>query len=214
MRLLYGLAVTADPDSEPIEVGELKEHLRVDHDLEDAKIASLGKAARQWAEKELDCSIAVQTWEMSLDRFPNLYWPDFNPCTYAQEKEIIDLPRQPLLYDEDDEDSHPVTIQYVDTAGVLQTLATSDYQVDHRRRPARVAPAPAKYWPTTQEGRLRAVRVEYTAGFETLPADLKAGLLLLVGHWYIHPEAVNVGTLAELPLGVRSLLMPYWSGRY
>lgn len=39
-------------------------------------------------------------------------------------------------------------------------------------------------------------------------------MLLLIGHWYEHREAVNVGNIINtMPLSVEALLMPYrvWS---
>jgi hypothetical protein len=37
-------------------------------------------------------------------------------------------------------------------------------------------------------------------------------MLLLIGHWFQHAEAVVIGTIAgDLPLGVRSLLAPFVS---
>jgi hypothetical protein len=48
-----------------------------------------------------------------------------------------------------------------------------------------------------------------------VPEELIAATLLLVGTWYENREAVVVGTTAtELPLSVKSLLMPYTSIRF
>jgi len=43
--------------------------------------------------------------------------------------------------------------------------------------------------------------------------DIKVAMLLLVGHFFLNREAVTTNlTPTELPLGVRSLLMPYRVG--
>ena len=40
--------------------------------------------------------------------------------------------------------------------------------------------------------------------------DVKAAMLLLIGHWYANRESVAIGqTVAEVPLAVESLLQPY-----
>lgn len=40
--------------------------------------------------------------------------------------------------------------------------------------------------------------------------DVKAAMLLLIGHWYANRESVAIGQIvAEVPLAVESLLQPY-----
>ncbi|EAA9217018.1 phage gp6-like head-tail connector protein [Salmonella enterica] len=40
--------------------------------------------------------------------------------------------------------------------------------------------------------------------------DVKAAMLLLIGHWYANRESVSVGqTVAEVPFAVEALLQPY-----
>lgn len=40
--------------------------------------------------------------------------------------------------------------------------------------------------------------------------DVKAAMLLLIGHWYANRESVVVGqTVAEVPFAVEALLQPY-----
>lgn len=60
------------------------------------------------------------------------------------------------------------------------------------------------------------VTVTYTAGYantdddqSTVPAALKAAIMLLVGHWYHNREAVVSSSVSELPLAVASLIAPY-----
>lgn len=43
-----------------------------------------------------------------------------------------------------------------------------------------------------------------------LTEDVKAAMLLLIGHWYANRETVIVGdTVAEVPFAVEALLQPY-----
>lgn len=40
--------------------------------------------------------------------------------------------------------------------------------------------------------------------------DVKAAMLLLIGHWYANREAVNIGNItSEIPFAVEALLQPY-----
>ena len=61
---------------------------------------------------------------------------------------------------------------------------------------------------------LGGVAVEYTAGYgdtaADVPAPLRQAMLLMIGHWYEHREAVITGPIStELPLTARALLAPY-----
>ena len=50
----------------------------------------------------------------------------------------------------------------------------------------------------------------YTAGFTTVPEDIKLAIKMLVNTLYERREDVIVGTIvADFPLGVKALLMPY-----
>ena len=55
-----------------------------------------------------------------------------------------------------------------------------------------------------------AISVTFVAGYEDVPAPIKAAILLMVGHWYQNREAVAVGvTVENLPMAVDALLAPY-----
>jgi hypothetical protein len=50
----------------------------------------------------------------------------------------------------------------------------------------------------------------YTAGFTTVPEDIKLAMKMLVNTLYERREDVVVGSIvADFPLGVKALLMPY-----
>lgn len=65
-------------------------------------------------------------------------------------------------------------------------------------------------WPTPKAD--TPIALTYTAGFETVPAELDNAILLMTGHFYANREAVNVGgSVTELPLAVEALCGPYRS---
>jgi uncharacterized phiE125 gp8 family phage protein len=59
--------------------------------------------------------------------------------------------------------------------------------------------------------------VEYVAGYGTaaaVPANFKAAMLLMIGHWFENREAVTLGSPAyEIPLTVQHLLLPFRAWR-
>lgn len=71
------------------------------------------------------------------------------------------------------------------------------------------------YLDTTQtpaESHPMAWRLRLSVGEATLPKALYHALLLLVGHYYRNREAVDTERLADIPLGIQTLLNPYKVG--
>jgi uncharacterized phiE125 gp8 family phage protein len=200
MREPYTLELHEAPESEPVTVAELKAHLRITADDEDDLLSGLIVAAREFVEISAGCQIVAATWDMSMDRFPC----HAHPIQYAYGQ--IDLPRFPV--------SEVESITYYDTDGEVQTLSSDQYQVDGQARSPRICPAPLTVWPVTQIGRINAVVVRFVAGYETIPERLKVTIKLLAGHLYEHREATITGSLAEIPLGLRTLLRSCSSGGY
>lgn len=181
-----GVRVIQHPTEESLSLAEAKAHLRVDADDEDALIGSLIAAARITVERQCWRQLAQATLQLTLDAFPA--------------GDVIYLPRPPLVSVE--------SIQYEDLAGETQALDEGNYYVDATSEPGRVALRSGHTWPDTnlQPG---CVVIDYVAGLEPadVSPDVKAAMLLIVGHLYAHREAAVTGMTAnELPLGVSALL--------
>jgi uncharacterized phiE125 gp8 family phage protein len=58
------------PAVEPVSLADMKAHLRVDDDAEDALIEGLVKAARLMVEAASRRLLVSQTWRVLLDRWP------------------------------------------------------------------------------------------------------------------------------------------------
>lgn len=169
----------AEPPTEPVGLAEAKSHIRVDYDDEDVLITSLISAAREHCEVVTRLTLAPATWEARLDAFP---------------AGAIELPHPPLLDVE--------SVRYVDEGGVEVEVPAVDYTVDTLTMPGTVAPVDR--WPDGRD-----VRIRYRAGYEDgkIPHAARQAILLLVGHWHAHREAVVTGTIAtEIPLAVDRLL--------
>ena len=181
----YGLThIELSPSTtgpEPVTVDEAKTALRVNADDEDSYIEDiLIPAARQHAELIQNSAIVRGTWELSLDRFPS---------------GSIVIPLQPVLSVDE--------IRYFDSNGTEQILNPASYTIDTRSFRARID---CESWPET-ERRLNAVTVQFEAGYNVVPANIKQAILLLVAHWFEHREAVASSTVAsEIEFAVTALL--------
>lgn len=103
----------------------------------------------------------------------------------------------------------PVTqiesLKYIDGAGVEQTVEAGLYT----HFTDRLDLVPGARWPQLR-GDAGGVRLRFKAGHDRIPPPVKQAVLLLVGQWYRHRMAINVGNIVnELPNGVKALLGPY-----
>ena len=160
------------PAALAVTLAEAKAHLHVDASEDDAWITANITAAVSDAEHRLGRALVNQTWELTLDAFPP----------------AIELPNPPL--------ASVTSVKYIDTAGIEQTLAGSAYTVDTDNEPGMLIPAYGTSWPATR-ATSNAVRVRYVVGYgidgTTVPASIKAWILLRVGALYEHRESVLIG---------------------
>lgn len=154
---------TTLPSTEPITLAEAKLHLRVDVTDSDAYITTLIKVARNACEERLERAIPSSGWTLTLDKFPTAIKLEYPP--------VISV----------------ASVSYIDTAGVVQTLASSEYIVDIISEPGYIVPAVDKSWPDTQD-RINAVIVVYTAGYATVPTPLTQWMLLAIGDMFANRE--------------------------
>jgi uncharacterized phiE125 gp8 family phage protein len=108
----------------------------------------------------------------------------------------------------------------VDSNGTTQTWAASNYTVDAPAgpecTPGRVIANYGVTYPSTQSIP-NAVTVRFVAGYgaaaSAVPYGIKAAMKLLIGHWWVNRQAVNLtgpgNTESTVPLGVDSLLWPF-----
>lgn len=178
---------------EPVTLAEAKGHLRVTSSDEDGLIDALIVAARSWAENFTGRALLPQVWDYFLNCF----------------EDPIEIPRPPLI--------SVASIKYVDTDGVLQTLATTEYSVDTAADRGLIRLAYGKTWPSIRS-QANAVTVRFTAGYAdaaTMPAPIRSACLLIIGELYERRETTIVGTIInEVPISAEYLLWPYRSLRF
>ena len=213
--MLLSTQLVTPPASEPVTIDQAKLHLRVDFPDDDLLITGLITAARQYAEKRTNRAFFNQTWMRTLDYFP-LYgkldgsrspserntWPY---STWYWDRVTIDLPHNRV--------QSVTSITYIDSNGQPQTLPTAAYNVDTTSIPARIAPAQGMFWPILNQYVPGSVQIKYVAGsygdgveVNNCPMTNVQAMLLLIGHWYEHREAVSELSLKNAPLAVDALL--------
>ncbi|MGH8304877.1 MAG: head-tail connector protein [Steroidobacteraceae bacterium] len=202
------------PLQEPLTLPEVKAHLRVDFDDDDAYIYDLVRAARWQIERRYRRALLTQTLVLGLDfflmpeftrdtMFPVSYWP---PTGYQYPLNSILSLRPPV--------QSVTSVKYYDPSGILQTVDPATYQLDNFSEPARLAPALTHMWPTTA-AIPNAVQIEFIAGAtdpRLVPEDIKQAMKLSIGHWYENREDVVIGTrlvALQLPAGAGNLMKPY-----
>jgi uncharacterized phiE125 gp8 family phage protein len=182
-----GLKLITGPTTEPVTTAEAKLHLKIEtaDTADDTLIANLIAAAREWSEQYTRRAFISQTWELGMDEF---------------EEEIL-LEKTPV--------SSVTSIKYYDTAGAEQTLATTVYGLSQHEEPNFIYLKYLQIWPTIR-GQEDDIKIRFVAGYTTVPASVKAAILLIVGHLYENREDVVVGRqVNDLPKGARYLLDPY-----
>lgn len=171
-----------------ITVEEAKAHLRVQHSAEDALITALIEAAYRHAEARTGRVFDTSTRTLVLDGF-------------GSTASAIELPWTPVQTIE--------SVEYVDPDGITQTLQTPPLRLETRALYPLLMPQWGTDWPATID-EPESVTITATVGMDETPADVRVGLLLIIGNLYENRESVVIGTISsELPMGVSMLLDPY-----
>jgi uncharacterized phiE125 gp8 family phage protein len=202
-----GYQLITAPAAEPLVLADVKLHLRVDFVDDDALIALLIVAARQYVEQITASSLVKQKWRLVLDSFPGSAEPSL-----VQFGRIFALPGNAVLLEKG-----PVTaidsITYIDMTGTSQIMPATDYVVDPSGQLARITPKFGKIWPIPLP-QIAAVQVNFTAGYAdaaSVPEGVKQWLKLRIGALYENREEVVSGrsiTVTPMPF-IDSLLDAY-----
>lgn len=174
---------TGQPAEQAIPLADAKTQLRVTTATDDAFIQTLIESAIDRTEKYLNRPIVETNVSEVFDEFaPVMTLGAANVSTVA-------------------------TIHYLDTDGVSQLLADTEYTVDTHEILARIFPKFEKTWPSTA-GVKSAVTVVYSAGWadaDSVPRDVIRAMLMMITSWYFcRDDSVRI-----LPTASEKLLKPY-----
>lgn len=177
----------AGPAEEPVSLAEARAFLKVDDVAEDGLIATLIGAARLHVEGVTGQALLAQSWRVVLDAWP-------------ADREVR-LPVSPFMALSE--------ITAYDAAGLGHEVPLAQFM----REPDRLLlPATVAGMPVLRER--QGLEIDYVAGFGTepgeVPADIRQALLLLVGYWFEHRDAVIVaGSGAVVPSGFDRMVAGY-----
>lgn len=153
----YPATVQTPPTSEPVTLQQAKEHCRIsaNDQSRDAELTLLIKSARASIENHCGIRLMPQTVEVECDSTS-----DFARFAQAPLRGIA-------------------SISYVDLSGAIQAVADDVFEARADGLSPSIALKPGKVWPN----RLQATRIKVTAevGYEEVPFDIVAALLLTVG---------------------------------
>lgn len=172
------LELMTPPATTPVSLEDVKDHLRIDGDHEDAKLTSFIEAATlrlDGADGFLGRALITQTWRLYLKAWP---------------QHTIGVPLPPCQAVEE--------VGYVDPGGVEQTMVGStDFFVVGPSEGTQVVRAGE--WPTTRDLPYSAW-MTFRAGYgepADVPAPIREAILSTVGAMYEHREAVVTGTIVN-----------------
>ena len=150
----------------PVELDEVKVHLRESGTSNDAYIQELIYSATDKAENENDLALNEMTFDLLLDDFPS----------------SIRLWKHPV--------SSVTSVKYTDTDGNTQTVTSSNYSTDLFEYPARIYPVAGYTWPGVKDT-ANAVQVRFVTGFASptvLPGDIKQAIYLIIADFMDNRE--------------------------
>jgi uncharacterized phiE125 gp8 family phage protein len=190
--MIRSITISSAPAVTPVSVTEAKTHLRVTQSGDDTYIGTLIEAATNEAERFMGRALINQTIELRLDGWPK--------------DGIFRLPRAPV--------ASVGSVKYYDTAGVEQTVTSTDYFTALSGDDPRVIFIPDFSWPDLQDGKPAAVKVTYAAGYgaagSNVPALIRAGILFLIAHLYEQRTPIVVGAaVADLNYATERCWAPY-----
>lgn len=186
------LQVVTDAAAEPITITEATYHLKsqgitFDSD-ETTELTSIIKAARLMAENHTRRKFITQTMKVFMDDWTTYVTLGVGPVSAI------------------------ASVQYLDTAGATQTLATSEYSTDL------ISSNPRVFFhgtlPDLQENKYNRVWVNFTAGYgaasTNVPEDIRSAIKMIIGHLWENRQDVIVGSqVNKMPKSSEYLLFPY-----
>jgi uncharacterized phiE125 gp8 family phage protein len=186
--------IVTGPSVEPLTLTQAKLFLRVDNSDEDDLITAFIVAARQAAEEYLNQKLITHSMECYLDSFSPIMELDLGPVQSI------------------------TTVKYYDADGDLQTLSSSNYNVDTVSQPARVQIDESVSIPTVDD-KINAVIIAYESGYGDtsvkVPSAIISAVMLILGDLYENRQDTIIGSqVNELPKGSKALLDLYTVKRY
>lgn len=181
--------ITTQPTTEPVTVAEAMQQCRLtasdiaaDANLT-AELVRLTVAARKYAEGVVGKSLAVKTVTAVCDSFPA--------------SGVIKLPVSPIT----SLDSFTYKDEDGNSTDISDLVIVDDYSF-----PSRLILKSSESWPTETLYDVNPITIVFKAG-ETPGGNIKAAMLLIIGHWFAHGDDPVAGTETHsIPFRAEALL--------
>lgn len=184
---MFSLRRVVNPATNPVSLDEAKLHLAIDTTFTrfDLLISSHITAATTKIEQYTNRGLVTQTWELTLDSFPD---------------RAVELPMAAPL-------DNITIVTYTLADGTIETIAVNRYISDAAKEPGRLVLNPDADWPSVDLYPSSAVKIRYVVGQPDtdVPSIYKAAILLYVGFLFEHRDASELKS-NTLPDVVRDLL--------
>lgn len=179
------LEIITPPACDPIHVLEARAHVKQDYSDDDAQLAVAVKAATAAVQTATRRQIVAARYRLTLDAFPGIGALGAPlAASYGLPDNALVIPWAPVV--------QVVSIQYLDMAGVLQTMPTTDYVVSEGT-PTRISPIFGRIWPIALP-QIGSVRVNVDVGHVAkLTANATTNAVTVTG-W----KALAVGDAVRL----------------
>jgi uncharacterized phiE125 gp8 family phage protein len=191
MRII--LRTIGEPAAEPVTLGQLRDHVRADDDIDDAAITGFGISARVLIEQWLGRPIMPQTVRAICEE-----WPATGGLDLSMPVNSVDL----VTY------TNPAQVVTTWTAGAAGWLARVS-----QGGVTRIRPATGVDWPILGDDPV--IIVNASAGFDVVPEPIATAICKLAG--YLHADRDGIGDagmgFGRLPRDVREMIGP-WRWRF
>jgi len=207
---MYAPVLVIPPALMPVSLDEAKLHLKVENNAEDGLIQGLIAAAVSHLDGRIGVlgrALVEQTWRQDFDGFGGRMCLSPGPV------------------------SEIVSITWRDVDGQVSTVSDADYSLQADRSGSAYVEWDTNYSSPSNLHETAPVSVTFKAGYptvpaveadpeadppveaaaaiSTVPAALKAAILLMVGNWHRFRSDGAESGVSSLPMGVSSLISPY-----
>ena len=205
---MAGITVVTEASSDPLEVKDVKNFLRLDESDDEIYVRSLIRAATEYVESSCNLSLMNRTLKLSLDYLSEIDLPLWEGTRMGPDitirKTIIKLPQSPI--------SSVTSIYTFDDQGTSTEFASSKYYVDTQSKPARVILRSGQTWPTgLRVG--NAVEITYVAGYGTsprqVPEQIRLAMMNYIAFMYEHRGDFERSPPPSMPSVIDVLLQQY-----
>lgn len=206
-----GSRIVTLPEREPISLAEMKRHLRIEFDSDDAEISAYMIEARQAIEDMTGLAFINQSWALTIDRWPQgreVWWDGTREGHISQlygpgsNVGHVSLPRYPL--------SSVTSITTYDEESNATSVTVSDvFDIDTQQTPGRIVLKSGQTWPVALRPS-NAIQIVYVAGYGTsasnVPPSIRNAIKQMAAYMYSHRgDACDVGDAYHASGAARTL---------